>query len=117
MALDRFVRWRLGKPTDVELRMIIEDYVRGVGTLEDKPQKNGRPWFFITLPGKPSHPLTRISDVSKRPPPPDKERWFEVFVDDDSVDVMTRQSDEFTGVVADGLGTLLARFYKAEIER
>jgi hypothetical protein len=44
------------------------------------------------------------------------ERFIEVYVADDNVDVMTRQADEFTNALAEGLASLIARKFKGKRE-
>lgn len=89
MALDRFVYWKKDEvPNGAQLHCMIEDYVRGLGA-EVK-------WcldrFFVTLPGVCSHPFEE-----------DRERWIEVYVGEDHVDVITRSMDAVTNAIADGL--------------
>lgn len=49
------------------------------------------------------------------------ERWIEVFYsktggDLDHIDVITRQQDQVTNVIADGFAEMLARMYGAKVE-
>jgi len=123
VAFDRFVRWQAKRPTDKELRHLLEDYLGGMGKIKNKSQKKSkRPWFFVTLPGRPSFPFRRMPEIkgtSREAYLKDfNERWFEVYVDDKNkyVDVMTRQGDELTGVIAQGFAELLTRYFKAKLE-
>jgi len=118
MALDRFVYWNDQRPLIKELRGILEDYLGGIGKIEDISRRD-HPWWTVTLPGKPTMPFRRISGYERRGEAVEenKERWFEVFVDDKYVDVMTRQTDEFTNTVAQGFAELLARFYGASLKK
>ena len=110
MAVDRFVRFGDRKPTLDELKYILEDYIEGVGLISHS--HNGSVWF-VKLPGKPSFPFKRIypemgSQVHE-------ERWFEVWLGSlpDNIDVITRQADELTSVIADGYAQIVARFFEA----
>src|ERR1019366_9963794 len=99
------------KPTDEQLRQVVEDFFNGVGEISDNySRKHERPWWIVLLPGTPSNPLKRIfPEVFEHQPPGGKERWLEVVVDDGSVDVLTRQADDFTNALADGLAEVLCR--------
>lgn len=121
MACDRIVRWKGRRPADADLRVVLEDYLGGCAEVEERPQVgSGRPWFFITIPGKPTFPFGRLEEMRGTPNAAaiaeTPERWFEVFVADDYVDVITRHGDEFTGVVAQGFAALCARFWGGELE-
>jgi len=117
MALDRFVRWQKKKPTTQELRTVLEDYLGGIGKIENMGKK-GNTWWSVTLPGKPTFPFRRLEGFENRGKAIDeiKERWFEVYVDKKYVDVMTRHGDELTGNIAQGFAELLTRFWEAKLE-
>ena len=120
MALDRFVYWGKKKPSAKELRGVLEDYLGGVGKIEDLRAKKGRlTWWTVTLPGRPTVPFQRVKGFEKYGAVMKdlKERWFEVCLDEKYVDVITRHGDEFTGVVAQGFADLLVRFYEARLEK
>jgi len=122
MAHDRFVRWKNRRPSDADLRDVLTDYLGGCGAeIEEQAQpESPHPWFFITLPGKPTFPFGRLAEMVGSPRAEAMtectERWFEVFVADDYVDVITRRGDEFTSVVARGFAALCARFWGGEME-
>lgn len=103
MALDRFITNCdcRSKPKDVKI--VLEDYFMGIATdvsfLDDR--------FYVSLPGKPTHPLGRI--LSSIPDEPQPTRWIEVCLKPD-LDVITRQQDEITCAIAEGLARLLARW-------
>jgi len=113
MGLDRFVYWKKNKPTKAQLRTVLEDYLGGIGRVDLR--KN---WLLATLPGKASFPFRRIKGFEKHDPFVDhyKGRWFEVYVDSKSIDVITRQQDEFTSNVAKGFAELAARFWGGKHE-
>ncbi len=125
MALDRFVYWKDERPTDEQLKMIVEDFFGGAGTLGDNYMKaDGRPWWIVSLPGAPSHPLRRAFGLGKDMPtvteenderdPVGKERWIEVYVAANYIDVMTRQMDHYTHCLAEGLANILCKAFKGE---
>lgn len=119
MAADVFVRWKTKKrPTREEAEKVIQDFFGDVAT-EIKWEKDR---FFVTLIGKWSHPLVRVAENAeflKRmyPKEPGWEgRYMEVWLGDDSLDVMTRQQDEFTHACQDGLAAVFARYWEGEVE-
>lgn len=120
MAQDRFISFKDKVPTHDELVKVANDYGGGVGIIQQ--MKGG---FIIKLPGRPSSPFRRVSDIGKhldRMSELTKERWIEVFTaslqkEDDSapcVDVITRQMDDWTNSLAEGLAVCIARFWKGE---
>jgi hypothetical protein len=122
MASDVFVRWKTTKrPTREEAEKVIQDFLGEVATeIEWKKDR-----FFVTLIGKWSHPLVRVvepamQDVIKNMYPKEEGwegRYLEVWLGDDSLDVMTRRQDEFTHACQDGLAAVFARFWEGEIEK
>lgn len=121
MAHDRFVRWRDRRPSDADLLVVLEDYLGGGAEVENTPQRvSGRPWWSVTLPGRPMFPLGRLEEMRGSPRTAAvaevRERGFEVFVADDHVDVITRHGDEFTAVVAGGFAALCARTWGGALE-
>jgi hypothetical protein len=61
--------------------------------------------------GKPSYPFRRHKGFEKYAPAVEQheERWFEVYVEKHQIDVITRQTDEYTNVVAEGFAALCRR--------
>lgn len=114
MGFDRFVYWKDKKPTREELVLVLEDYLGGLGHVK---VHDGR--VFATLVGKPSFPFKRIDGFENRRAAAEQrdERWFEVVLDKKYADVITRQMDEVTGVIAKGFAELLARFWDGELEK
>jgi hypothetical protein len=111
MALDRFVYWKTKRrPTRDEIGTVVEDFFKGFGAeIEWRTDR-----YFIKLPGEITHPFDRIVGARKHPAElTDAERWIEVWPDPDDacIDVMTRQQDEVTNVLAEGLAQLFARFW------
>jgi len=120
MGLDRFVLFQNEKPTLEELKLILEDYLGGLGNID---YQEG--CWFVTFPGKPSFPFKRSHpDHAWAGASLHDERWFEVYVGSldqehgenmgPNVDIITRFQDELVGNIADGFAKLLRRFYKAK---
>lgn len=120
MGLDRFVLFKGEKPTLEQLRLILEDYLGGLGTID---YQDG--CWFVSFPGKPSFPFKRSHpDYAYMGGGLNNERWFEVYIGSldqekgenmgPNVDIITRMQDELTNNIAAGFAKLLRRFYKAE---
>jgi hypothetical protein len=109
MSLDRFVYWREQRPSQAELQTLLEDYV---GVENAKQVEWSKDRWIVTLWGRNSSPFKRILEGHRRGHPLD-ERWFEVVVGESNIDVITRQQDELTNVVAAGFQALCLRYYKA----
>jgi hypothetical protein len=91
----------------------LEDYLGEVAT----EIRWGQDRFFITLVGKHSHPFKRILTPAPYEPEPEfNGRHIEVWVAKDCLDVLTRQQDEFTSGVADGLAAAFVRFWEGELD-
>jgi len=118
VASDRFVNWTTRKPTREEVQLVIEDYL-GEMASEIRWERDR---FFVTLVGKHSHPLRRIEGASpiltREPDPGWEGRYMEIWPDPDGncLDVMTRQQDELTNRIADGLAQLFARFWEGKLD-
>jgi len=116
MALDRFVYLKDEKPTREQLEQVLRNYIGEAGTINFENNM-----WFCTLPGKPTHLLQGVDGFPQERCVPlrDDERWFEIFYNKDDpkphIDVITRQQDEFTTVVANGFQQLCARIWKGEM--
>lgn len=100
MALDRFIHFDDGQtPSFEQVRDVCVHYIGGSGTITSEP-----PRIFAEVPGASHCPIAR------------PERFIEVYVDDDNVDVMTRQGDEFTNALAEGLTGLICRKFQGKRE-
>jgi hypothetical protein len=79
-----------------------------------------RQTIFLTLVGLYTEPLKDIEGVHCFHDPADdsRERWIELFVQDDYLNVCTRHMDTFTNACAAELARVFARGWggKAEIE-
>ena len=116
MSVDRFVYFKERKPTKIELSSVLQDYLSDVySKFTDDGSR-----MIVKLPGAPSFPFKRV--VKNPVPEAHTERWFEVYYAsldgriDCCIDVITRQTDEFTDVVATGFATLVARYWRGEIQ-
>jgi len=116
MASDRFVRWKKNtKPTKDEVEQVIKDYLGE--TMTSLKWEGDR--FFACLVGKTTAPLKSVADEDLRrilTHRDGEERWMEVWLADDCLDVMTRGMDEYTNNVADGLAKIFARFWQGKLE-
>lgn len=122
MACDRFVRWKTKKaaPTRKEIGLALEDYLGGIA----ESVKWDEDRFFATLKGSNSLPYARLDPakyllttiLDARTEDAGRKRWIEVWMRGKEVDVITRQQDELTGVVADGFAAFLARFWRGEAD-
>jgi hypothetical protein len=115
MSRDRFVRWNQGKyPTVDKIKIVCEDYFKGLGTVEWRGDR-----FFVLVHGTLTYALNRIGAYKQPDPEPGfDERWIEVWQKEDNLclDVITRQQDEVTNALADGLAKLFARFWRGCLE-
>jgi hypothetical protein len=106
MACDRFVYWRKGKkrPLKRDLEAALIRYIGQGGTVRWNVDR-----YFVDLPGAPSDPFPFC-------PHPYEKRWFEVYLHRNAIDVITRQADELTNVIAAGFATLCARYWQGKQE-
>ncbi len=109
MSSDRFVYWSERKPDQVQFNTFLEDFFGGAAQWV----WTGPGRATIHLPGKSSHPFARLVDHSM-PKPAHAERWIEVVLTDESVDILTRTQDEYTCVLADGMAVAVERFWRGE---
>ena len=108
---DRFIYFEAKTPTTKEVERILYNFVGGAGELERSDDR-----WLITLPGRCSATFEGIDGAYPLLPARD-ERWIEViFRGGKSLDVLTRQQDDFTCALADGLAQAFARFYQGELE-
>lgn len=116
MGIDRFVRWHKNStiPSLEDLKVVLEDYLGEAAKSVEYDKEGGR--FYAILVGKPRFPFRRIKDFENWAPASEQrdDRFFEVYVDSKYIDIITRQTDEFTNVVAQGFADLAARFWKGK---
>lgn len=116
MALDRFIRFKDNIPTVEQLKLIMEDYFNGLGTIDYSHEKV----WYISIPGKPSFPFKRIDPAFfDRDKNYQDERWIEfdycTLESHKSVDVMTRHADHLTNDLARGLAETIARYFSGTL--
>lgn len=112
MAADRFI-WFKGDakvPPKKDIESVLTNFFGEAAKVE---WVDGR--FYATLQGKPTQPFAGLG-LTGRLFPPDMERWIEVYVAKDNIDVITRQADTYTNVLADGVAKLFAHFWQGELE-
>lgn len=120
MSLDRILRWRSVRdmPEQAELQAFLEDFFGTRRAGEVRWEEMGSR-FYITLPGKPKDPFARVPGSGPRKPL-QKQRWLEVFVcqvgNTKYINVLTRQQDDYTHALAEGLVACMTRFWGGEIE-
>jgi len=113
MGIDRFVHWKNKGPSLETVKAVLRDYLGHGCTISS----NG-PRIIAMLQGAPSYPFKSIPDYKKYQEAAEvhSERWIEVFWTKKNIDIITRQTDEFTNVVADGFSMLAARFWGGIVE-
>ena len=111
MALDRFIYFKKSPKLET-IRETLEDYLGEA--LYEIPVDGAR--VTALLHGKPSCPFRRLPDMGNVAAAQEQreERFLEVCWTSTSIDVITRQSDEYTNVVGDGFAALAARFWKGK---
>lgn len=113
MGIDRFVHWRDKGPSLETVKAVLRDYL-GSGCAVSSNGKR----IVAVLHGAPSYPFKSIPEYKKFQAVTEQraERSIEVFVTKKNIDIITRQTDEFTNVVADGFSMLAARFWGGIVE-
>lgn len=108
MARDRFINWdRLPQRPGLEqIRTVLFLYLNGMtGTyIEEIKRQGALSGFMVTLPGQ-------CEKHGEKGP-----RWMEIVVGGLSYDVITREMDDITNDVADGIARLIARTFNGKIE-
>jgi hypothetical protein len=114
MAIDRFVNWKKKGPSLARVKAVLRDYL-GEGAVKITADEHR---ITALLVGKPSYPFKSIKAYSKYREATEvhDERWIEVYVTKGNIDVITRMTDEYTNVVAEGFAVLAARFWNGERE-
>lgn len=115
MALDRFVYWREKPgPSLDDIKTVLEDYLGGAAVEVSVNHFH----ILAKLHGRPQFPFRRVPEYDKLAPASEQqeERWFEIYVDPKRghIDVITRMTDEYTNIVAEGFAQLAARFWKGK---
>lgn len=102
MALDRFVYWDNEKPSEYDIGILLQNYMRDAA--KQVEWKGAR--FIVFLFG-----YTELPGRSEK-------RVFEVYISKDAhIDVITRDMDDYTNAVAEGFARLAARRWKGRLEQ
>lgn len=109
MSLDRFVYFKEKTPTKGEIKKVITNFLGGIGTVTWRSDR-----FSISLPGKSTHALTGIKgtprNINRQAHPT---RWIEVHRGKTgTIDVITRQADDFTNCIAAGIHEVIMRWWE-----
>lgn len=118
MALDRFITFHASVPTSESIDALLRNFVGEAGTIEKQLHPQLDHWI-ITLPGHLTFALadepTAMTNFVHLPfVDDDRGRWIEVFIHHGplQIDVLTRQMDEFTNAVADGIANVITRYWQ-----
>lgn len=122
MACDRFINFGKGKvpskvPSKKDVGKALEDYL---GALMVENKWGGSRWT-AQLIGTKSWPFRRLEHEDSiiaraQAVEASEERWIEVYIDKDNIDVITRRQDEVTMRIADGFAKLVARYWQGQLE-
>ena len=116
MACDRFIHKCKKKPERADMKMVLEDFFGAAAESAEWHEDR----FFVRLSTRASFPFQRLEPGWPRSmmTASDDERWIEVWLDKNgkSVDVLTRQQDEYTDSLAAGLAAMIARYWQGELE-
>lgn len=109
---DRFIQFDSRKPKTNEVERILNNFFGAAAEIK----RHGDRWL-VTLPGSCSATFYGIEGAHPQVPARD-ERWIEVIYSGGgkALDVLTRQQDDYTCSLADGLAQALARFYQGKLE-
>ena len=124
MARDTMVYWSRQSvpPSRDDLRTVLDDYLGTTAT--DVVWGGGR--FVVTLHGHLTFPYQRIGPathaqraawpvIAKNDNGTPRSRWFEVFVAQEYINVITRDMDPYTQAVADAYAMLCARAWRGRL--
>lgn len=115
MSLDRFIRWQNKEKTPKinELHTVLEDFFNKTAEVTWNVDR-----ILIDLPGKSCipHRIFLNGHVVKSPTVPREERFIEIYVGEDNVDVITCEADEYTNTIAEGITKMIARLWEGKQE-
>lgn len=121
MSCDRFIYFKMGKvPPREDVGKVLEDYLGALLTNnkwqpDRPPHKSGR--WMAQLTGSKSWPFRRVEPAAQCPWEPNTtDRWIEVYIDTNNIDVITRSQDELVNNVADGFAKLVARYWQGKLD-
>jgi len=123
MASDRFIYFDAERPTNEQVGWVIEDYFGKAAVSIEWSERTSR--WEVLLPGNKSVACRRVAPETVWAQCANElsteERFIEVFFTergaDEQLSVTTRLADEYTDTVADGLATLLARYWGGKVQR
>jgi len=112
MPLDRILYWKENKPTLEDFGTFLRNFLGNAST----PRWTGQKWI-CSLPGTPTNPLKGLGHLGleRALEPYARVREFEVFWDDDSIDIITRKQDRFTNGVANTLQELCQEIWNVNV--
>lgn len=115
MALDRFIYWqdKSKTPNIEELHPVLEDFFNGAGEVTWVSDR-----LIIDLLGASCFPHRIFLDGHMVNPveAPRNERFIEVFVGEDNVDVITREADPYTNAIAVGIVKMISVLWQGKTE-
>jgi len=113
MSYDRFIYFKKGKvPPRADVGKVLEDYL---GALLTRNRWKKDRWM-AQLMGSKSWPFRRVEPAAQCPwSPHSEDRWIEVYVDTNNIDVITRGQDELVNNVARGFAELVARYSRGQL--
>lgn len=117
MAQDRFINFNERRPSRAETESVLRHFIGDAGVVVWDAEQSR---FMIHLVGSGSFPFIEIAGVPEWSRThaqyhPDG-RWIEVMYTDTQFDVLTRQQDEYTNAVADGIARAFARFWNGHVD-
>ncbi len=118
MACDRFVYWQENKPTREQIYQFVCNFLGGV--VYSITEECGR--YMVTLPGRNTFPFKGLGHPheevwKERFAPPYHTRFIEVWYDEECVDFITREADEYTNVLAEGMAKAVARYWQGRLDK
>lgn len=116
MARDRFIWFEPGKvPSPNDLDFATRDFLDAL-VFSGSWNPDAKRHYFILM-GEPSHFARRLPYLPQKSGDYFAEvRGFEVYISDDSVDVITRMADDATNALADELARIIARTWNGRLE-
>jgi hypothetical protein len=112
MSLDRIIHWVQRKPQDPsEIANFLTRYMGAAeAKFEFSPGEDINCVWTVSLPGVGTDPFSHLRRAGDEGPF-QKDRWFEVHLSDDNMDVLTRTQDPFVNAIAEGFADLVCRWY------
>lgn len=109
MAQDR-IAYRTDLWPEIPYSLFMYAAHRYLGGAGDVRLTNDLDRVIVTLAGKPSWVVSEAAhdDHAKR--------WFEIYADDNHIDVITRRQDDYTNAIADGFFETIVRCWKMKRE-